>query len=124
MGAFSPDGKWTAYSSNESGTDELYVRSFEGNTRYTVSAGGGLAPAWRSDGKELFFQSRDGKLNVVSVTAQNSALVFGKPQQLFAVPQASFYRRYEVSKDGQRILVPTGAAAITVILNWPELLRR
>src|SRR6185436_10819312 len=69
QGRFSPDGKWVAYTSNESGQLEVYVQSLPaGNQKWLVSNNGGGYPAWRRDGKELFYRARDGKLMVAQVS--------------------------------------------------------
>ncbi len=69
-GAFSPDGKWVAYSSNESGRYEIYLTAFPtaDGKRYAVSSQGGASPAWRRDGKEIYFVSGDGRLTAMPVT--------------------------------------------------------
>jgi serine/threonine protein kinase/Tol biopolymer transport system component len=103
---FSPDGRWLAYSSYQSGTSEVYVRSFpEGSARQQVSVGGGHDPVWARDGRELFYM-RDGGLYVVSVEA-GPQLTLGPPRLLFQgsyldVPGAG---SYDVSLDGDRFLM-------------------
>src|SRR5205823_2331490 len=105
---FAPDGKWVAYTSVESGQEEIYVQSFpKGDIRVQVSNGGGAFARWRRDGKELFYRALDGKLMVASVRSAGSGLELGTPAALsrITVPQsgARFYA-YDVSADGQRIL--------------------
>jgi Tol biopolymer transport system component len=128
-GAFSPDGQWIAYTSNESGRYEIYLKSFPeaGGRRYAVSSQGGASPAWRRDGKELFFVSGDGLLTALPVTVSGGAAEFGRPETLFPVPVSDFNRTYEVSADGKRILVATSSsagAAVTVLLNWRRTLEK
>jgi Tol biopolymer transport system component len=130
-GVFSPDGHWIAYSSNESGREEVYIQSFPatgGGRRYSVSGAGGAEPAWRSDGQELFYVSAEGTLTAVPVTLGETLIEFGGRETLFSAPVGTFRRNYEVSKDGQRFLVSRpaqpGGAAITVWLNWQSLLER
>jgi eukaryotic-like serine/threonine-protein kinase len=125
-GHFSPDGRWVAYVSDESGRDEVHVRTFpQPDGRWQISAGGGSFPRWRADGRELFFVS-DSQLLAVDVQT-GPTLRFGAPRALFRMPQAN---HYEVSGDGQRFLVkmplrerdPRG---LQVVLNWTaELLHR
>jgi hypothetical protein len=68
-GQFSPDGKWVAYASNETGKWEIYVTSFpDARVRWQISSGGGEQPRWRGDGKELFYLSLDGKMMAAPVT--------------------------------------------------------
>jgi Tol biopolymer transport system component len=130
-GAFSPDGKWVAYVSNESTRDEIYLTPFpaEGGRRYTVSSGGGASPAWRRDGRggtELFYVSGDGRLTAVPVTFRANEPQFGPAQTLFPVNRGTFSRSYEPSLDGQRFLVTApatpGGASATVLLNWTRTL--
>ena len=129
-GQFSPDGRWMAYESNESGRWEVYVQSFPASgAKWLVSTGGGVQPRWRRDGKELFYLSLDETLMAVGVKPA-SPFEAGRPKTLFhlrprggsvLVTQRSF--EYDVSRDGQRFLINTSAeqvntAPITVVLNW------
>ena len=127
-GQFSPDGDWIAYSSDESSRDEVYVRALRADRRFTVSGRGGKEPAWRRDGRELFYVAGDGMLTAVPVTLGEASVAFGQPQSLFPAPLGSFRRNYEVSTDGQQFLVAApatpGDAAISVVLNWHAGLER
>ena len=101
-GQFSPDGKWVAYASDESGRSEIYVQSFsDPSSRSQVSAGGGHRPRWRADGRELFYFG-GGELVSVEVAAAPS---FRAGNSEAALP-ASARRDYAVSRDGQRFLSP------------------
>jgi eukaryotic-like serine/threonine-protein kinase len=132
-GKFSPDGKWVAYSSNESGRWEVYVTSFpEAKGKWQVSNGGGLQPRWRGDGKELFYLSFDGKLMAVPVNA-GASFDAGAPAVLFQAnakePVAtSEQNMYDVSTDGQRFLINTQMRAETqpmsVVMNWDAGIRK
>ncbi len=123
----SPDGRWLAYSSNEAGRTDVYVRSFPGgDTKRLVSQNGGRQPAWRRDGGELFYRTDDGDVIAVDVKA-GVTFEAGASHMLFrARIQKSFFGRYDyaVTSDGQRFLVNLLAAdapaapAATVILNW------
>jgi Tol biopolymer transport system component len=122
----SPDGKWIAYSSDESKQrTEVYVQSFPPTgIKRQISTAGGLQPRWRNDGRELFFIAEDGKLMAVPVKT-GATFEFGSPSALFEppVPQGNGSLGYEVSPDGQRFLfrtVPAGekAAPITIVTNW------
>src|SRR5437762_1356276 len=137
-GRVSPDGKWLAYVSTESGRSEVYVRSVDGTGgRWPVSTGGGVSPRWRRDGRELFYLTAvsalpfgetgtDGRLMAVDVTATTGRLQAGIPKPLFSVRARG--SQYDVAADGQRFLVNTGggpgALPITVSLNWMQALRR
>ncbi len=131
-GRFSPDGKWIAYDSNESGQYEVYVAAFPGpGSKIQVSTTGGTEPRWRADGKELYYFARDNRLMAVEITMGGSAFDVGKVVPLFQarevwLPGAAI--RYDVSKDGQRFLVfapvaETTPATISLIVNWTEELK-
>jgi Tol biopolymer transport system component len=128
-GSFSPDGKWVAYSSNESLRYEIYLTPFPAGDgkRYTVSSQGGVSPAWRRDGKEIYFVAGDGRLTAVSVTIRGQDVQLGRAESLFPVDFSDFNRAYEPSPDGKRFLIAIpaspGGAAFTVMLNWTQVLR-
>ena len=116
---FSPDSRWVAYESNETGRLEIYVQPFPGpGPKVQVSVGGGTMPRWRRDGGELFYLAPDRRLMAVSVAQSGSRLETGPPRALFTLSTTS---SYEPSPDGQRFLVTavvSEASPITVILNW------
>jgi eukaryotic-like serine/threonine-protein kinase len=126
---FSPDGKWVAYTSSESGKWEIYVTSFpDARGKWQVSNGGGTEPQWRGDGNELFYLSPDDKLMAVPVkTGANfdggtpTVLFQAFPRENVAATSEQFF--YDVSRDGQKFLINTQLkSAITpmsVVLNWP-----
>lgn len=123
---FSPDGRWVAYASDAVGTSEVYVREFQGTGgSWRVSTGGGSFPCWRRDGKELFYIWR-GKLMAVDVKARATSFEPGVPKLLF---ETSGTWNYDVSRDGQRILIAvpveeSSPEPITVVLNWAADLKR
>jgi len=127
-GSFSPDGKWVVYSSNQSLRYEIYLTPFPAGDgkRYTVSNQGGASPAWRRDGKEIYFVAGDGRLTAVPVTIRGPDVQFGRAESLFPVDSSDFNRAYEPSRDGQRFLIAMpaapGGAALTVMLNWTQAL--
>jgi len=135
-GQFSPDGRWVAYSSNDSGRWEVYVAPFpfpDGGDKYQVSTDGGQQPRWRRDGKELFFLSPDRKMMAMSVK-DSSKLEFGPPKVLFQTRAhepitAEEFFTYDVSADGQQFLVnvnaeQNNAAPVDIILNWASGLKK
>ena len=132
-GQFSPDGRWVAYQSNESGRFEVYVQPFPGpGGKWQVSTAGGTDARWRSDGKELFFLAADAQLMAVPVRASNSTFEAGSPAALFQRRMvvgggADLRAQYAVSRDGRFLLnVPddtSTAAPITLILNWKPALK-
>jgi Tol biopolymer transport system component len=110
LARFSPDGKWVAYASDMSGRLEIYLRAFEGETQpIAVSSDGGIHPAWRADGNELFFLGPSDDVMSVSLSRSGATIVPGKPQRLFRIPLNDITRRgfppYGVSPDGQRFLL-------------------
>ena len=125
-GAFSPDGRWVAYESNESGRSEIYVQPFPDLApRRQISIGGGTAPVWRGDGRELFFRSPEDQLMAAQVVSSGTRIDTATPSVLFGLPRGPHRETniawYAASRDGQRFLVNTiveGASPITVLLNW------
>ncbi|MFN8060430.1 MAG: protein kinase [Vicinamibacterales bacterium] len=121
----SSNGRWLAYSSDESGRQEVYVRSFpDGESKYPVSTAGGQQPRWRADARELFYMAEDGTILGVPIAA-GPRFQAGVPVPLFRAPVADlgpqFGRDYAVSGDGQGFLVNWRAddrARATVVLNW------
>jgi len=126
---FSPDGHWVAYTSNESGRQEVYVASFPvPSSKWPVSTNGGLLPRWRGDGREIFyFEAGNSRVMAAEVTREGAALRIGTVRQLFNVRPAGGRKFWDVSPDGQRFLVNTALAApeeapLTLLVNWSALL--
>jgi hypothetical protein len=127
---FSPDGKWIAYQSNESGRFEIYVQPFPGpGGRTQISTNGGAQVRWRPGGRELFYIALDERLMAVTirVSSDGKAIDADAPIPLFGTHvggavQGIYRPQYMVSPDGQRFLMSTvseeAASPITVILNW------
>jgi len=133
-GRFSPDGKWVAYSSNESGKWEIYVTSFpDARGKWQISTAGGEQPRWRGDGEELFFLSSDSKMMAAPITTVPN-FDAGSPVGLFQTTPRQLVSRndqfvYDVSRDGQRFVVLTQVkrgetAPISVVLNWTAMLNK
>lgn len=133
--ASSPDGRWLAFQSDESGQVEVYVQAFDGlarggKRRWQVSVGGGGMPRWRGDGEELFYVTDTGKMMTVPVHASGSNFEFDAPRLLFETrPFPKTWNPYDVSRDGQRFLVNvpleiSSGSTITVLTNWTEKFRR
>ena len=127
QGQFSPDGRWVAYVSNESGRSEVLVRGFaaplDGQTSepetVIVSSAGGTAPRWRADGKELYFISADGTVMAADVNAGPHISV-GAPRALFQIPRS--HGDWAVVSDGSRFLIampagPDTSAPFTILWN-------
>ncbi len=140
-GVFSPDGRWVAYQSNESGRFEIYVRPFHAPgaqdsdaasdaMQWQASTAGGVYPTWRPDGKEIDYIDPSGAMMAAPITARGAQLTVGTPVKLFQTRivggglNSAAGREYDVAPDG-RFLIDTVsesvAAPITLILNWnPE----
>jgi len=130
--SFSPDGRFVAYGSNESGTGEVYVQTFPpGGGKWQISNGGGGQARWRADGRELFFVTPTDVLRAVPVSTAGT-FEPGMPVDLFKRPierGANSRNRYFPSADGQRFLVNAArqtsqAAPLSVIINWPATLAK
>ena len=138
VGRFSPDGRWVAYHSTESGRAEIYVRPFVAPTaagaeatapsgQWQVSTAGGLYPRWRNDGKELYYVAPDGHLIAAPITVRGAAVEPGTPVSLFPTRiygggldnQQGW--QYDAARDGRFLInsvVDATASPITLIQNW------
>jgi Tol biopolymer transport system component len=129
QGEFSPDGRWVAVTSNESGQSEIYVIPFPPNPngeKWGVSVGGGVMPRWRHDGKELFYVSPDWKMMAVDVDT-HPTFHYGAPHALFDTEMLDTGIRngpmsWDITPDGRRFLIITDktqeTSFLNVILNW------
>ena len=140
----SPDGRWVAYQSNESGQQEIYVRPFPNvdSGRWTVSTGGGTRPLWSRDGRELFYLAGGDSATRMMATpiqpgntfaAGNARMLFEGPYYATFTPGGNSGRTYDVSLDGKRFLMiknaaPTSSAAtpssLVAVLNFYDELKR
>ena len=136
---FSPDGRWLAYSSDETGRYEVYVRPFPGpGGKSPISSGGGQFPIWSRNGRELFYFGPDQRIMVASYTAKAGSFEPGKPQvwsQKRLGPARGVSFHYALAADGKRfavVLYPGGAGepeqkpsdSITILLNFFDYLRQ
>ena len=130
---FSPNGRFIAYSSDESGRNEVYVQTFPVSGRkWQISVGGGAQPRWRRDGKELFYISPERKLIAVEVKSDTPTLEVGSPKMLFQTRLPGYpgpRNNYDASADGQRFLMNNllgdiSSNPITVVINWTADLQR
>jgi len=130
---FSPDGRWLAYISNESGRYEIYAQPYPGpGGKWLISTDGGTEPVWNPNGRELFYRSGD-KMMAVDITTQ-PGFAAGKPRMLFGglyLPTPATLPNYDVSPDGQRFLMlkpieqaQAAPTQINVVLNWFEELKQ
>jgi Tol biopolymer transport system component len=127
---FSPDGKWVAYVSDESGAQEIYARAFPaGQTQVRVSVNGGDVPRWSRDGSQLFFYD-NGKMMAATIKADAATLEVEGITALFDCRPPEGFRRlfYDVTQDGRFLMMsPASDAAptpLTLTVNWPQLLRK
>jgi WD40 repeat protein len=127
---FSPDGKWIAFVTDESGRAEVLVQPFPGpGQRHPVSANGGLQPMWSRDGREVYFREGD---SLMAASLEFDPLRIGSPRKLFDMPAATFnldpnFADYDVALDGRLIAVRNEQQMtdqIHVVLGWVEELRR
>ncbi len=135
-GAVSPDGRWIAYASNDSGRTELYVQAFPGagagpKGRWQVSNGGAYDVKWRGDGRELYYQTQDGKMMAAAIDAGPQDIRAETPRVLFSANfQNSGLREFDVTPDGQRFLLILNSRnegntdRLTVVSNWQAALRK
>jgi hypothetical protein len=126
---FSPDDRWVAYQSDESGQFEIYVQSFpEPREKFHISTGGGTFPQWGPGGRELYYVSKDGKLMSVKLKLAADTLEAPAPTELFPMPPGfAGISPYEAARDGQRFLVGVNENAsepLNIIVNWPSLLKK
>jgi Tol biopolymer transport system component len=131
----SPDGRWLAYRSNESGSDEIYVRPFPNvdDGRWLISSGGGTEAAWARNGRELFYIGADGRLMAVPIEPGETTFSSGTPTPVL---ERSYFRHpfrsYDVAPDGRRFLMikdgsteeSAAGSDLVVVLNWFEDLER
>jgi serine/threonine-protein kinase len=136
-GELSPDERYLAYQSDESGRFEIYVRTFPDINagRWQISTDGGSAPVWAHNGNELFYLDRDGILTAVPTRLRGSSLVAGAPARIltkkYAVPRG-LVRSYDVSRDDRRFLMQKDAngdpratqARMIVVTNWSQELEQ
>lgn len=141
-GQFSPDGRWVAYVSRESGRHEVYIVPFDaskvlnpdskaagatGGGKWQVSSGGGRFPRWRKDGKELFYISPSAQMMAVEVEEKSDAIVIRTPQPLFKSAPFAAFAPYDVSPDGKKFIVNTVSEQNTplrLVVNWTANLKK
>ena len=133
QGTFSPNLRWIAYTTDETGQPNVYVQPFlRAGEKHRISPNGGRNPHWRADGRELFYLDASGTMTAVPIDATDT---FGSPKALFPTGLVSTNNMYAVTKDGQRFLVDAGPLALglaqrpqitplTVIVNWTSTLQK
>ena len=130
MGQFSPDTRWVAFQSDESGRYEIYIDTFpDPRGKVRISTGGGVMPEWGAGGRELFYVSPDSMLMSVSLNPGTGSLEVSAPHALFPLLMIDTdVSPYDAARDGQRFLVletaEHAAQPLTVIVNWPALLNK
>ncbi len=125
----SPDSRWVAYSSDESGQSEVYITSFpEGKGKWKVSAGSGAFPAWSANGKELFYEAITQDFFTCTVTVKGSEVEVGAPQRLFNSPTPGIGAGFDVASDGKRLLVnrvqEEAQSPLLLMTNWLSELKK
>jgi Tol biopolymer transport system component len=125
----SPDSRWVAYASDESGQQEIYITSFpDGKGKWRVSTNSGAYPAWSENGRELFFKDLTDNILVCTVTPKGSEVEVGAPQHLFHAASPGLGIAFDVSSDGKRLLVnhseDEGPVPLQLVTNWPAELKK
>ena len=125
----SPDGRWLAYTSDESGRREIYVTTFPtASGKWQISNGGGSHPVWSHDGSRLFFGNPyDAMLRSVEMRTSDSEIQPGTPQSLFSLSRISQGLNWEVAPDGRFLLSVTpeqSSEPLVLVTNWTALLRK
>jgi Tol biopolymer transport system component len=128
---FSPDGRWMAYTSSESGSREAYVINYSTSSgKRQVSSGGASHVRWRGDGRELFYVARSGDLMAAEIAVRAQMLEVGRTQTLFGNAASAVGYLYDVSTDGSKFIVAqagaetasTAVPSLTLVENWTGLL--
>jgi Tol biopolymer transport system component len=125
-GVLSPDGRWLAYVSEESGSEEVYVAPFPGpGGKWQISKGGGNSPTWVKNQDEIFYAAAGGRVMAVRIQAGVNTITVGSPEELFRNERIT---AADVSPTGQRALVTIGAEIgeshpISMMLNWTDVLK-
>jgi hypothetical protein len=128
LAQFSPDGRWVAYMSEETGRPDVYVAAFpQPGGRWQVSQAGGTEPRWNRNGRELFFVDLQNNLTAVEVEASTAGFQSGASRKLFQFHGAGGLWRYDVSPDGERFLVTDPldedlSSPVTLITDWTRRL--
>jgi len=125
---FSPDGRWLAYSSSESGRFEVYVTPFPGaKSKWQVSGSGGTFPRWRADGKEIFYLGADHRIRATEIAARGSSVRIGSTEMLFRVQTVPLpISPFDVTADGRRFLmnampsVQEDQEPVALLINWTK----
>ena len=135
-GRFSPDGKWIAYTSNESGEDQVYLQPFPPNGgKWQISTNGGIEPRWRGDGRELYYVNNAANPKLMAVPIQWSTVPEpGAPREIPTLQMGNMgldgANQYVVTADGQRFIMQsstqqqTGPVPISILVNWPAGLKK
>jgi len=141
-GQFSPDGRWVAYTSRESGRGEIYVVPFDaakvlntgpgsasssGGGKWQISASGGRCPRWRRDGKEIFYLSPTNQMMAEEVAENGNSIVVRTAQALFRSAAPDSFAPYDVTPDGKKFVINTlreGNSPLTLMVNWTANLKK
>ena len=138
---FSPDVRWVAYTSTESGRDEVYVVPFDAARipsgsgaesapagKWQISSEGARFPRWRKDGKELYYLGLDNAITAVEVDGSGASFTVGRSQRLFVAPVNPFASTYDVSPDGQRFVMSASPdeeePPLVLMINWTAQLKQ
>ena len=124
----SPNGRWLAYGSAESGTHEVYIVPFpKGDGKWQVSSGGGTVPTWRKDGKEVYYMTVQGQMFAAGITERGNELQIDTPRLLFNANIAAIGTLYDVSPDGTFVVQQANTGSqepLNLITNWAAELKK
>jgi hypothetical protein len=141
-GQFSPNANWVAYTSKESGSEEVYVVPFDasrvlntgsgsaaasGGGKWQISASGGRCPRWRGDGKEIFYLSSDNQMMAAEIDERGNSIKVRPAQALFRAAVSSSLSPYDVTPDGKKFVINTLSeqnTPLTLVVNWTANLKK
>jgi len=138
---FSPDGRWVAYVSRESGRDEVYVIPFDavsltsrqesanvsGRGKWVISANGGRFPRWRGDGREIYYMTGSKQVMAVQISEKGNSIEVGTPQALFKAWAATSFAPFDVTADGKKFIIDSSEEQVhtlTLVVNWTAALKK
>ena len=130
IGSFSPDGKWFAYQSNETGRYEIYIRPTDGSaSKWQVSTNGGDGVVWSGSGREVLYQVNDQYVMSTAVSIAGNQITVGKTRELFKIDGGYQTTILDISYDGKKILVnralnTQALKSASVIFNWKNLVEK
>ena len=127
VGTFSPDGKWFAYQSDETGKYEVYIRPTDGSpSKWQVSTNGGFSPRWLGNGREIMYNLADHQMFIVPIAVSGKEITVGQSKPLFKIDAGFQTNILDISNDGKQILITRtlntqSLKSGSLIFNWENL---